>query len=711
MATLILTTVGTIVGGPIGGAIGALAGQTLDRALLRPGPREGPRLRELALQTSSYGSEIAHLFGTMRVAGSVIWATDLIETREREGGGKGAPGTIRYSYAASFAVLLSARPIRGVGRIWADGKLLRGAAGGFTVRTGFRLHLGGENQVPDPLIASAVGPDRAPAMRGQAYAVFEGMALADFGNRLPSLTFEVIADEVPVDPGRIAAAMSDGAVAAAEPMAPRFEGFSAHGGSRRALIETMAQASGAWFASDGAAISMRSGPGAAAVVADAGWGGGRGVRSIAPADQAPRQVTVSHYDAARDYQAGLQRAARPGAGLREQHVELPAVVSAGAAKQVAAAMLTRADAERRRRRVACGWAGLGIAPGARVQVEGDETLWRVTGWSLEAMAVELDLAPVATATASAAADPGTVVGAPDTPHGRTLIVAAELPPIGEPLPMQPQLVVVAGGTEPGWRGATLMMRTDPGAGWTVAASLRPGGVVGLVAVPPGTGLAAIEDRAGSLVVELGHDGMALAGADRAGMDGGANLALVGGELLQFGVAEPLGAGRWRLSRLWRGRRGTEAAIGGHVAGEPFALLDPENTAVVPIAQPIGSMLELAATSVGDGDALVPVPVAITGASVAPPSPVHLRAATGDGTTTLSWVRRSRAGWHWIDRVDVPLAEERERYRVEVDPGSPGAAAIECDVPTLSLESDASRVGVMQIGTHSASLTRTIMVEN
>ena len=63
----------------------------------------------------------------MRVAGTVIWSTDLIEDRNREGGGKGRPATTSYSYSASFAVALSARPVRAVHRIWADGKLLRGA--------------------------------------------------------------------------------------------------------------------------------------------------------------------------------------------------------------------------------------------------------------------------------------------------------------------------------------------------------------------------------------------------------------------------------------------------------------------------------------------------------------------------------------------------------------------------------------------------------
>ena len=711
MATLILTAVGTIVGGPIGGAIGAVAGQAIDRELFGPGPRQGPRLKELALQTSSYGTEIPALFGTMRVAGTVIWATDLIETRSTDGGGKGAPDTVRYSYAASFAVLLSARPIRDVRRIWADGKLLRGAGGDFTSETRFRLHRGDEAQAADPLIASAVGNDRATAMRGQAYAVFEGLALAEFGNRIPSLTFEVVADAAPVDPGTIAAAMTGGRIVAAEPMQPPLDGFSAHGGSRRALAETLAQASGGWFAADGAEVAMRAGEGPAAAVADAGLGGARGLRTIAPADQAPKTLTVGHYDAARDYQAGLQRAARPGAGWREAHVELPAVLPAATAKQVAAAMLARADADRRRRRVACGWAGLSLSPGARVRVAGDPTPWRVTGWSLEAMAVELELVPIAAATMTAAADPGRAAAAPDRPRGRTLIVAAELPPLGDAPASQPQIVVVAGGSEPGWGGATLMASSDGGTSWTAAAALRAPGVVGKVAVPPGAGLAAIEDRRASLIVELGHDEMALAGADRAAMDAGANLALVGGELLQFGMAEQLGPRRWRLSRLWRGRRGTEAAIAAHRAGEPFALLSPASVTMLPVAQPAGARLWLAASSVGDGDALRPVEVAITGTSVAPPSPVHLRVTrAAGGGRVLDWIRRSRAGWRWEDRIDAPLVEERERYRIEWLDAAGAMRAETRDGAPVSLESDAVRARVMQIGTHAASPAQTIMLE-
>src|SRR3546814_13221392 len=62
--------------------------------------------------------------------------------------------TTQYSYSASFAVALSGRPIRSVRRIWADGKLLRGAGGDFKSETGYRLYPGDEQQSADPLIAA-----------------------------------------------------------------------------------------------------------------------------------------------------------------------------------------------------------------------------------------------------------------------------------------------------------------------------------------------------------------------------------------------------------------------------------------------------------------------------------------------------------------------------------------------------------------------------
>ena len=54
-----------------------------------------------------------------------------------------------------------------------------------------RVHLGDEDQAPDPFIAAKTGAANTPAYRGAAYVVFEELPLDRFGNRLPQLCFEV----------------------------------------------------------------------------------------------------------------------------------------------------------------------------------------------------------------------------------------------------------------------------------------------------------------------------------------------------------------------------------------------------------------------------------------------------------------------------------------------------------------------------------------
>ena len=107
MATIVLTAVGSAIGGPIGGSIGAFIGQQIDARIFAPKGREGPRLKDLTISTSSYGQPIPRQFGRMRVGGTVIWSTDLIESKRKEKGRKGQPSTTVYSYSASFAVALS----------------------------------------------------------------------------------------------------------------------------------------------------------------------------------------------------------------------------------------------------------------------------------------------------------------------------------------------------------------------------------------------------------------------------------------------------------------------------------------------------------------------------------------------------------------------------------------------------------------------------
>ncbi|MBO9545689.1 glycoside hydrolase/phage tail family protein [Caulobacter sp.] len=183
MAQMILTSVGAAVGGVFGAAAGAVVGGLIDHAVMAE-TKAGPRIPELRLTGAAEGAALPCVFGRARVGGQVIWAARFREKRveARVGGFKGQK-TAAYAYSLSFAVAVAEGPIDGIGRVWADGKVMDMT--GVTMR----VHRGTEDQAPDPLIAAI--ESAAPAYRGVAYVVFEDLPLEPYGNRPPQLSFEV----------------------------------------------------------------------------------------------------------------------------------------------------------------------------------------------------------------------------------------------------------------------------------------------------------------------------------------------------------------------------------------------------------------------------------------------------------------------------------------------------------------------------------------
>jgi hypothetical protein len=139
--------------GPIGAAAGALLGGFLFGS---SGPKiEGPRLGDLDVSSSAYGGVIPVGFGVQKVAGAMIWATDIDEDKNtrKEGGGLfgGGQKIVEYRYFANFAVAFGEGPAGGVLRIWAGDKLiadLRAGAGAYAnhPKYRFRIYLGTEDR-------------------------------------------------------------------------------------------------------------------------------------------------------------------------------------------------------------------------------------------------------------------------------------------------------------------------------------------------------------------------------------------------------------------------------------------------------------------------------------------------------------------------------------------------------------------------------------
>ncbi len=212
--------IGSAFGNPLLGArLGFGAGALLGSILFPPEQPDqvGPRLGELRVQAATYGQGIALHNGTNRLAGELIWVqgnaiTEVVN--EEEQGGKGmptGPTVTTYEYFVTCAVAICLGAIDGISRVWADSKLIYDiggaariaaeiAAGGavnavsVAVAPGGEMHIytGTETQEPDPHIASEKGTTATPAFRGVAYVVFHTLPLANFANRIPNFSFEVV---------------------------------------------------------------------------------------------------------------------------------------------------------------------------------------------------------------------------------------------------------------------------------------------------------------------------------------------------------------------------------------------------------------------------------------------------------------------------------------------------------------------------------------
>lgn len=217
----------SLVGGAVGGQVGSLAAGTFGwteatwsqigwtsgviaaNYLFAPdGPsvtQEGPRLDDLKVTTSTYGTHLPKVFGAYRIAGNIIWALPLDETRHEEtqesgkGGGGSSSTTIWYTYTATWAVSFCEGPITGIRKIWADNKLIYDVGSGASLgsmqsssslNNYMTLYLGDDKQEPNWRM-QADKPD-TPGYRNTCYVLFNDFPLEKHGNKIPDITAEIV---------------------------------------------------------------------------------------------------------------------------------------------------------------------------------------------------------------------------------------------------------------------------------------------------------------------------------------------------------------------------------------------------------------------------------------------------------------------------------------------------------------------------------------
>ncbi|WP_185983120.1 baseplate multidomain protein megatron [Aureimonas mangrovi] len=463
-------------------------------------------------------------------------------------------------------------------------------------------------------------------------------------------------------------------------------------GSARGEIEELMRLAGLWVRSREERLvfgSERAAGDAPALTILAEEGDGPPVeRRRGEAGEVAQEAVLIFADPGRAYQSASISAASGeiGRNARQTRLDLPVTLADAEAQRFAAGLLARVVGGRETIRFALAPHDVAVEVGDVVRVADVPGRWRIT--RIEdgaARRVEAALVPAF---------------APETPPVPTSEPPSATGPVFASRPLAHFLDLPLGGGGSG--GASLAVHARPwmpyaltmaGEGDSAARLLvtRPARIGRLVrALAPGP-LGRL-DRGNEIVVELRSG--APSSVTYAALLSGRNAAAVRAangvwEVLQFADAEEVAPARFALRRLLRAQGGTDDAMAaGAPERAPFVLLD-EAVAAVPLLDGERG-LELAwrlspASRPLDDAAAVTLPATLGLREMLPLSPVHLRARfEADGTTTLSWIRRSRVDADRWESLDVPLGEEEERYRVSIEvPGAP-AFVSETTTPRLVL---------------------------
>ncbi|MFV0302109.1 MAG: hypothetical protein ACK5IP_14760, partial [Paracoccus sp. (in: a-proteobacteria)] len=253
-------------------------------------------------------------------------------------------------------------------------------------------------------------------------------------------------------------------------------------------------------------------------------------------------------------------------------------------------------------------------------------------------------------------------------------VILDLPQLRDDVPAHQPLIAA---TANPWPGALAVYRSPGEDGFELVTTIRRRANMGRLAADLWPGPTSRFDLGNVLILDLAS-GQLESVSDLA-LFGGANALAVETapgrwEIVQAGNAELIAPGRYRLTRLLRGQRGTEHAMGNPTpAGARVVLLNealtplpipeadlgiPFNWRIGPARQPVSSETFTAISFTPEGEGLRPF------ASVHVAQPWRHPHSPGD--LTIRWTRRSRdlAADSW-QGMEVPLTEEREAWLVEI----------------------------------------------
>lgn len=217
-----------------------------------------------------------------------------------------------------------------------------------------------------------------------------------------------------------------------------------------------------------------------------------------------------------------------------------------------------------------------------------------------------------------------------------------------------------------WKGTVLHKSGDGGQTFKEVETITTQAVIGSTTTVLASGPATVFDEINTVTVRLIRG--SLSSDSEINVLNGANVCVIGKEIVQFKTATDNGDGTWTLSGLLRGRRGTENQVGSHAKNERFVLLTGGGILRVETdSAERGVLRHYKAVSIGTKlSSASQIPFINTDVGLKPYFPAHVAGSRdGSNNLTITWIRRTRIGGAWNDFSDVPLGEDSESYEVDI----------------------------------------------
>ena len=558
------------------------------------------------------------------------------------------------------------------------------AVSGNVLPANWIFYPGTADQLPDPTMEGILGVGNVPGYRYTSYVV---MADEDLGRsgRTFNYTFEMAQRDGGASLLEVVTALTTAAGLSGHVDLLELPIGTVHLAlvsieALRAPLEHLMQMYRFYVVESGTTLIFRqrgSGPVVATIPegdTDAGehHHGERGIETRRQQELAlPTQLSLTYVDPLANYQQNVQRAQRflPATTIENARtISTSLALEAARAKQTAQELLQDAWLQREPLQTVLPRKYAYLEPGDRVTLT-------ARGLQYALVLTETAYGQPGLLEVTAQTDTAWIVNAPGAapalavfPHpvlrrvGATTPILLNVPALTSS-DLAPRYHVAYQGVDVPWPGGALYRSVDGGTTYTQVDSGTLEGLTGTVATAAAADWHVLDEQ--TVITVVMEQGPLMSISDLALYNGG-NLSILGNEVLAFGIATLIDVNTYELTRLLRGRRGTEWAVETHGADETFVVLDVSVHALIMTLADRFVARPFKAVTAGQfiADALV-VDFTPTAANLNDWTVAQPLAEQAGGDWQLSWWMRSRFAGEWVDGGGVGFDVDFVGFRVDI----------------------------------------------